>query len=434
MNYHFWAGKTGLKPKQADDLLNYTRDSTRFRSEITLREYLLSNCLRNSVIHTVDLVSHERSLKEIIAYGVPESLIALEYTTRLGLPLEKSHELIQRSMQAYKANIIYNHGWFTAALFSLFPSRPEPDVVVEAFGLFCDEPVPGLDGNLQIFRDAILFGCPHRISPNDFLKQFLAGAGLEKTPPNLLPASKDGISLTKNPDSFFELQPPLVHAPQPYRITESFSQGVSDLGALATAQWGKAQEVAEGFWVFDPESKTWYSLGGKTEFDGIKARHRFVPYDISRVSRTPVLVHVHPDYFARRMEIPDEALSDPAFKSTLSAFFAAIPSCADFEAVAELIACSSSPVAPKMAIVHSLGTTEAVMSPEVETMHKMGMKYGEIRDSMLSNFDLETHGTSMLRMDPAEFVHRLMEELNKRLPSPFHLLFHPQGHGLELLL
>ena len=361
--------------------------------------------------------------------GVPEPLFAFFYATRLGLSTAQSNEIIQPSMAAYRKNVIYNYGVFNEALKSLYPADVDPDLVVKALGIFYDESVWGMDSYLRMFADMITFGCPHKVPVSTALAYFATLQERGGKPLKMLSGAFTPQSPIDFEDSFFELNTPLEHAPQPYKKRGTFNDGMHDLERLVFASRGKFEEVAEGMWVFDPKSNVWYSLGGKTEIVPKAVRHKFVSYDISKLSDEPVLVHVHPEHFERWIEPPNDALAYPEYKQKITKMLSGTPSCADYKAIAEFLKEASQPVNPHAYIAHSLGVTEVKFPNDVSALESMGETSRDLRDNVLVEFDAENyHSQHGNEERDYTFVRRLMRDLNGRLPEGFGLTLNPLGY------
>ena len=76
----------------------------------------------------------------------------------------------------------------------------------------------------------------------------------------------DDSALTHDPREYFmERAEPLTPESLPYVTKKSFEDGLAELHTCCMNREGRFEEVAEGLWAFDPATKSWYSLGGKSE-------------------------------------------------------------------------------------------------------------------------------------------------------------------------
>jgi len=177
--------------------------------------------------------------------------------------------------------------------------------------------------------------------------------------------------------------------------------------------------------VFDPKLGLWYSLGGQLELPSLgqvlsgraeRVRHNFLPYDISKLSKTPFLFHVHPEFLDCFVTPPRNSLTYPHLRDHFTKFLTATPSRADYKAVAELMKMSKSEVFPRSFITHALGTTEFVYPHDIRAIGQMAEKSRDLRDEILLNLN---PNPGLLNSTKNDFVKILFEDLNSRLPKGF---------------
>ncbi len=424
--YRTSANKAGLTHEQTDELFRYNECTVKFRVETEARLDLITRLLDQSVLRQTNFVENLDGVKKILDLGVPEPLYALFYSTRLGLSIAQSQNIIEKSMVAYRKNVIYSYGSFNDALKSMYPAKIDPDLVVKALNIFYDETVWGMDGYLGAFADMMTFGCPYTISVNKALAYFATLQVRKGKIQKMLPRALHATSEVEFEDAFFEINTPLEHAPQPYQKRTSFNQGIRELEKLVFAKPRKGEEAAEGMWVFDPISNVWYSLGGKIEVLNQCVRHKFVQYDISKLTNEPVLVHVHPEYYEMMLAPSNEALVYPEYKEKVTKVLSATPSGADYKGIAELLQRVSLPVRPRSLILHSLGITEMTIPNDVSALEGMGAVSRDLRDEVLMEFDIEGYHTRWgNRESNFAFAQKIIGDLNTKLPSGFGLILSP---------
>lgn len=210
----------------------------------------------------------------------------------------------------------------------------------------------------------------------------------------------------------------LVHAALPYQTVKSLAEGVQDLEVLADARKEYGDVVAEGAWVFDPDSSTWYSLGGETTLSG--DRFKNVTYgwdDFSRLSAQPQVFHVHP--------------ADTGF--SVDRFGLVLPSAADFRLGASVVAKASLPIEPRTLIVHALGTTELVSpTANADQCAEVGALFEAATANLFERMGGDKGiGRMAAAMGDVELAAATIERLNDVLPQGFRVLYYPRGTDPE---
>jgi len=409
---------------------------------------LLTRAYRKAVEFGANIPASYEAMKDMINLGSEAGVInACLYSfvnlTRLGLSVDQATKVVMRIPQEEGSASGYPMPLFNDAVKSMLPAKVEPELVVEAFEYLGGERPWFNMGDYQAFRAAMTFGCPIKgLTPNEMLRFFVTRA---RNGGKEIPLLEEVIGdLNQRPDVeliidkeryFTEVQGELEHFAQPYRNKRSLVQGARDLEELAVAKSYLWEEVGEGMWVFDPANEIWYSLGGQLELPGMGAilsgtadwvRHNFIPYDISALSDTPFLFHVHPEALDSFIAPPRDSMTYPAFRDDITRFLTATPSRADYGAVAELLKQSQGEVSTRSFIVHALGVTEFTYPNDIAQLEDMKEKSRDIRDQAMLCFDMDDYvlrnGFSSDRLD---LVQRLMHDLDERLPDEFNVILHP---------
>lgn len=243
-------------------------------------------------------------------------------------------------------------------------------------------------------------------------------------------ASSNGSNILPALEYFKPKAGRLEHLAQPYSIKLSLRDGRKDLERLALADPRYGEKVAEGYWVFDPESETWYSFGGITSFERDSLQHRRLPFSLSPLSKTPYVFHIQPkqleyDFAPQRLPFPMSA-----FTYQLGTLYAMTPSRQDY--LDSLRQIESEPeIEPRFFIIHSHGTTEYTVSGDASLLEVLDIKFREIRDQATLNFDWQKtvsdwNPNKIKNFDRNKLVRALMKEINKLLPESAKLKLYPK--------
>ncbi len=448
------AETAGLRYEQAVDVLMHTLGSDRFDfSEVDSYIMLLARVFKTAKRSGINLGQHVDALKDIITFGGkswgPEmgpSLYMIPIALRLGLSVEQAYKIFKKIDEVGSPATGYVTPHFNDALKSMLPAKVDPALVAEAFELIGDN--NGYYAGLyDFFKTIMTFGGPMRgMTPNDVLTLFITRVKTGKSMP-LLEAGEGGeqkrevIEVSKEKYFIENENDVLEHAALPYCMGKTLNAGVRDLEKLAVARSHRWEEVGEGMWVFDPKKKIWYSLGGQLELPGMGAvlsgtadrvRHNFIPYDISALSDTPFLFHVHPEGLDSFVSPPRDSMTYPEFRDDITKFLTATPSRADYGTIAELLKQSQRKVPTRSFIAHALGITEFTYPNNIAQLEEMKEKSRDIRDQAMLWFDVEDYvsrnGFSSNRFD---LVQRLVHDLDERLPEGFRVILHPVGTDFQ---
>lgn len=234
----------------------------------------------------------------------------------------------------------------------------------------------------------------------------------------LLPPARGAATVAKGVHDYFPeigLEK-LVHGVLPYRLARSLRDGLSDLRELM-----KTSHV-EGAWVFDPASETWFSLGGRTSLHVGRARHEFVPYDVSALSSSPVFVHIHPQNNEVFISPNRDTLAFPQLQKKLVSFLTAMPSGSDFLLLSELAGGSAQLTGITGLIVTSQGITEFRTPHDAENMEVFAETFKFAKGEVMSEFDAAGYlGKHGIHEPDFAFVERLLPAVREKLPSGFEI-------------
>jgi hypothetical protein len=297
----------------------------------------------------------------------------------------------------------------------------------------------------QVLEEAFVTLCPgERITPQDLVDIFFSQrAGNETITDFLFRFSKGHIEkrlTTKEPhattsslqhDYFQPKAGRLEHAPLPYQTVRNLQAGIRDLQGLALAKDYLWEDIAEGFWIFDPKTEVWYSLGGKTQIGDSAVRQVFLEYDISTLTRDPYLFHVHPEGLEIHLSNPYSDFPTRELKKHAVKFYSSTPSRADYALVGDLMKATRQDIEhPRSFIVHSLGVTEFTYPEDPSKLDTMAIQAQSIRDEAAMNFRWDKIVLGTRGSDYVSVVKRLMKELNARMPEGFSVKFYPKGSKL----
>lgn len=395
-----------------------------------------------------DLKRFYKLVGESSKNGVQSNAIYAFYLTQeIGLPIDKSVQMISKLIDADGGASGYSFPPFCDALKTLCISDVNPDTVVTLFDkLGGDKPWFNIS-RYKAFEDIITFGCPTNLTtPQEvmetILKQVESGDDIEDALTRILGLDRKLMS----PDNKIEIIDPkdeieryfvdklgnLELAALPYKTHKPFVNGVQDLERIAAASFmGRWEETGEGFWVYDNNSETWYSLGGQTQIKSGAVRHNMIPYDISELTSNPSMFHCHPQDFevfitpqSENNVFPDE------YRDHVTKFLSSTPSRTDYSSVADFLESAKSRIDnPRSYIVSSVGITEFIYPNDIKQIKEMSINSREIRDQALMDYDWDG---LMDRYDDDELTvtKELIVLLNQKLPNGFSIKFYPKGSNI----
>lgn len=450
----------GLAPDQAEELLLGLLNSTPFDFErnhlnIRLLRGALNQQAESDPLGKRDISQIQKMIEMAGKYGVlPASLFGYTTARRIGLNVKDSTSMIMHLPDADGSLAGYTFGAFNEALSTLAIAEVDPKLVVKTFGKLGGKRPYYRQGAYRVFEEVVTFGCPSkRISPQELMQSyFIHGKGQDISEflakmmgsdvSNALEGDSPKIEIfsgNEERDKYFIAKPGnLEHAALPYRTQRGFAEGLQDLEQLAQANMHMWEKTAEGYWVFDPNSDIWYSLGGKTDVDTGRVRHNFINYDISQLSQNPYLIHLHPRDFEIFLTNPHQDFPNRRYRDHVTKFLAATPSRADYDTVARQVESVSSRVSPRSFIVHGLGTTEFTYPDDLNALKRMSQESRDIRDLALTSFpwnqimDLRNEEGHEVVVRHEAIVKLLMRDLNQLLPDNFSLNLFPTGSRIEV--
>lgn len=463
--YFYSASKVGLNPEQIEDLLIHSLNATPYdfhRVEIDvslLTKMFESESQRNQKLTQPDLDDIKKMLTLCGKYGVlPGSVYSLTIARRIGLSFKDATKLIMQLPEADDHLAGYSLPHFFEALIPLSIAKVDPKIVKQVFELAGGKRPYYSGSQYGALEEILVFGGPSmELTSEEILKRLLSrrkkGEDFGKTIQRFIqenqlePYDKKGV-VVANPKQliekyFIDKSGELELQGLPYRTKRSLKDGIQDLQKIALHSSHRWESVGEGYWAYDPKTQTWYSMGGKLEVGLRKVRHKFIPFDVSTLSNTPYLLHVHPKELEIFLVNPAEDYPDREHRDHYMKFLAATPSRADYSVVADLMEMATSNVPTRSFIVHSLGITEFTYPTDLEKIKEMAIKSRDIRDEMTLNFDWQDaiandildqikeslkNGKKKIgvkTMDKTKLVKLLIEALNKTLPEGFELKFHP---------
>ena len=415
---------SGLSYEQGMDLLLhlFNGDKYNFTDKesqiIILRKFLDASKEDKSLSKSVD------KIKEVMTAGVGGSgmggsLYGSYIASRLGIPTAQSAPMVVRGTKGS-----YVVGPFNEALKSMLPAKPNPKLIVEAFNIMDGNGKNyWSSGNYKVFKQCMTFAVPSMgISIDNMLAKFISAAKERK---ELECPDDKQLKVLKKEKYFLPYNGELDHFAQPYVTRRSLKEGLADLLRLADASYNEWEEVGEGMFVFDPKMQLWYSLGGELELPSMgevlsgraeRVRHNFLPYDVSNLSETPFMFHVHPCELDTFLKPDEKVLTYPYLREHITKFLMATPSRADYKVIASIMKEAKREIKPRSFIAHELGITEFVYPNDIKVIEDMGEKSRDLRDQSLLYPPMR-----LLEMNEKLFVVGLIKDLNTRLPEGFSI-------------
>ena len=420
----------GLSPEQTRQLLLHTLDTDPYEfNSVNIHVLLLARALEKSALPQTNIPGNLETLLNLIRLSAEEgvldsSLFSFAHAVALGLSVDQASRVIGRLPDADGSLCGYVVGKFNDALGSLKFSDVDPALVVDVFDILGGKRPYFQSHEYTMFHWAVALLVPDSgMTPNQFLELFATHPphkeGAEAVLRGMKGSIPEGYSKKAAPDAYFKrIQGPLEHATLPYQTQRSFHAGMSDLQQMAVARSHRWEDVGEGYWIFAPETETWYSLGGILEVRPGKLRHNFLSYDISRLSKRPFLVHIHPKDLDIMVAPQRESLTYPWLQDDATQFLTSTPSRADYSVVSSMVRDAGNRVHPRNFIVHSQGITEFPVPKEIGQIDHMAVVFRDLRDKAMLEFDIESY----LRQNhhaPGQLVKKLVTHLNTLIAPEF---------------
>lgn len=449
--YVFAAGRAGLNADQSTDLVVHTLNAQKYDFLFPEMDILLlgrafdQEGKNGNTIRKGDL----SKIRKMISFGAEEgvldaSIYGFTIARKIGLPMEDSIALIMSHPELEGIAAGYSMPPFNEALHSISIAKVDPELVLKTFRALGGKRPWFRTGAFRTFENVITFGCPAMgITPQEIMQgYFVQGQNEDISEYYSRILDDDQDKLPGHPvvevldqdaknSYFISKNGELEHAALPYMTKRSLREGVDDLAELALARGDRWETVGEGSWVFAPESEIWYSLGGRTDVEIGRVRHNYINYDISQLSSSPFLFHIHPADLEIMLQSPTADFPDRKYRDHLTKFLSSTPSRADYENVAVLIDKSVNPVYPRSFIVHSLGVTEFTYPLDVDQLKQMATDARDIRDRAILAFPWRAITNARHWTEQVTVVKDLVEDLNYILPEGFSIRFHPSRTPLR---
>lgn len=432
-----------LPKEQSQDLLFTLLSASKYdfeRDELNIE--LLNRTLHQMADKGTEIAPQDlRRIKTMIRLGEKDGIIStylysLGLAQRVGLSIQDSTLIISHfSVDDVWVHPGYATAPFVEALKALKVADINPKSVKQVFGQIERLPRHERGEAYQLLEHAITFACPsRRITPQELFDAYSTHGVEGETIADFLTRfiqedngkmiGEQGVQIITPGESgdkyFVPKEGRLEHAALPYRVQRSLDEGIVDLQELAKARVHLWEDVAEGFWTFNPKTSTWYSFGGKTEVGADKVRHEMLPYDISELTDQPYLFHVHPEDLEIMLRNPYDDFPSREYRNHATKFLSSTPSRADYALVAKLVKNAKYGMqAPRSFIAHSLGITESIYPSDVEALEKMAVESRDIRDEAMLNFRWRDIMRRLFTVDELTVVRGLIDELNNCLPDGF---------------
>lgn len=231
-----------------------------------------------------------------------------------------------------------------------------------------------------------------------------------------------GANCGESYDGFERKSGALVLAEIPYKLERPLVDGICDLRRLTESA------SSENLWVFDAPSKTWYSLGGTTQIEQDRVMHLSYLWDLSLLSETPQMYHIHPDKCVA--ELLGESIHI-ARQHGLVAFLSTVPSSVDYEGVANFLAVMERIVETRSFVVSQYGVAEF----KYRQGDRKGLKAVASRFDKAGRKILREHRRAhdSTRADEEAVAEELFRRLSAELPDDFEIKYEPFERRREYL-
>jgi hypothetical protein len=377
-------------------------------------------------------------LKLLIETGAPEGVVreslgAYAAAREAGLSFDDSTNLVLDYLRTANIRVAYDMWRFNEALHALNVATVDPDLIKEVFGVIEGQGSDTRNTMYTDLKDSIELLCPLRgITPAELLSaiaiQLRAGLSFDQAINRViergggLPSADETVSViipSEQQERHFPTQEgPLRHAVHPYQTRRSLNDGLRDLERLTGARRLRAEVVAEGRWAFDPQSGTWYSMGGSTTYIPERAavQHRGLQYDLGQLSPSPYVFRIHPEDYAVRGD----------------RFGFVFPTAADYRDAARSINGAASPIQQRSFISHPIGITEFTYPHDTARIAEVAEVFEGVKDELFGAFGHHDGIMYVANQIGQERLARIMvDEVNSRLPEGFYISLHPRGVDLE---
>lgn len=440
------ARSVGLSEAQVNELMLHILDSNLFNFANGANEdafWAYGEAFRAKAEKGESIQPDEyQAIKDLIGlsgeYGVMDNAAyAHLYTTRVGLSVKQAVQVISKLPNADGHLSGYTFGPFNQALKSLIPAEVDANTVVQVFEAIGGERPYFRQELYAAFEQIVVFGCPlERRTPQQLLDSIkyqldlgvsgeeallaVANRDVDKT----LTTSSSKVEVVDTAQEvanyFIPKEGELEVLGLPYQTKRSLEDGVEDLRKIAKANLGENIEIGEGMWVFDGESETWYSLGGKLEVTHGHVRNNFILFDVSRLSERPLLFHVHPNAYGVMIAPMRGSGPQPEeFDDDVTDFLMATPSRADYDTAGHFVERAIAQHQSRAFIVHKHGITEYSYPHNVGQLAAMAKDARSLRDETIITYDWTRARWQNPRRE--QIVEELISDLAARFPKDFIL-------------
>jgi hypothetical protein len=366
---------------------------------------------------------------------IPHTLETLEAAQKAGLSLEDSMQLVDGYFQTSNGRQVYEHmDSFREALRTLHVAGVDPQLVKDVFQTFdqidpqyrhevYDDLRALITNGARVYDmkpEAVLRAALHEVNDETDIEHALGKVVERQQKGTRVEGSEPGISTPREriDNHFIQKGGQLEHAAVPYQTNRSLEEGLSDIKELTGAERYFGDVVAEGHWIFDPHTDTWYSFGGETKRDPVTrtTSHTSQKFDVSELSDTPYDFHIHPT--------DNEKIADR--------YGHIFPSNADFKTAATMLDDAGNTVSLRSFISHRYGITEFTYPADTNALREAGEHFETLRDAYFEQCigdEYDVLATARHMGDP-EFIRAIVADINSHLPETFAIKIHPHGTNL----
>jgi hypothetical protein len=425
----FLAGKkVGLTEDQCNilavNLLDaYKYDSRHGDCTVTLADDILSHLIESDQVF--DLALFQAFLLIAREDGeITRALRIVKLCMNAGLSLKQSTDIVKRIYEA-PGIVGYALRDFYDEIDALRANDLEPSLLYESLKTMIE-----LDITPSWFTEFLEIATARSpLSQTEILKRFLDVAVTprpSKTDEDVLSATlksliNEGNDTHKPVTDYFPKISggKLILGCLPYRMSKSLEDGLSDLKTVME------ETYTQGAWVFDPDSETWYSMGGRSRSSLNGVRHEFHAYDISSLSKTPILVKTNPKKCEIMIAPNRRDLEFPQFEARLTAFLTSMPSGADLGMISTLRKNAAEQVPITGLIVSSQGITEFRVPDDNSQVDEIAPKLKFLKGQVVTELDhlqaIREFGT---KGNSPEFVRFMKDKLVSLLQPGFVITAH----------
>lgn len=442
--------KAGISTKQSyqilEDCLEMSeRRATYIDERLTVK--FLSKIFQNEIesgrdINQADLSEIKNLLKQGEKYGVSISaLYCFTLGQRVGLSVSQNVDINLDIINAeyYLSGQIYSD--YGELMRTLAISGIDPDSLVKIIKRFNHES-PNLRGYCyQALESEMTYGYLEegRTQKENFERIVsLLDKGQELKSifekPTQIAESKETVEITnlevENDKYFIKKDGFLEILPVPYQVKRSLKDGLSDLKKLANANRNQGEEFGEGYWMFNPDNSTWYSLGGRDFVDLDRVTHIMLTTDLSKLGNNLFQFHLHPlaykylNYGASRdLGFPEN------FDEKINLCLEATPSPADYKIIAEFIKKTTMDIKLRQFLISPGGIVEYTIPNDIDNIINGANDIRKANESVLKKITQKD-----LENDPETLLKLFIDRASQNLLEGFKLQFLSHSKGLNFFI